>query len=575
MKVFNKIFKNPLFWILLLALTLRLYKLGEFPYGFHVDEVKVAWNALSILKTGHDDQNKILGLYYNSFGDFRPSGIFYIAVPSIAIFGRSEFATRFPVALFGALTILPIYFLIEIFDKSKKLKLKSIGTGHIGAFLMAISPWSIDLSRATNEVVISTFFAITSLYFFIKLIKFKRKKYGIFSIVSLLVSYLFYHAIRFIGPLFFISTFCFYLKEIKKKEIKRLSLICIIFSIFLTAYFGISQNGLARLDQTSIFNNVDTIYQIQRIQLEDTTKNLFTLSFDNKIISYLGTFTTEFGKYFSESFLAGASGRPYRFATPGVGVITYVELILLIIGIVQVIRGKKNLLPLILLILAPLPAAVTSEDAPNLSRAFMMLPFLIILEAQGLEFIFLLSRKFKKQIVIGSLLLLVLNFSYFTYMYFDHSVSHLPYLKDYSGDSPTYRDVGAKELSLELDSLKGKYSKVIITDFPDSVYPWYAFFTNKDPSDFNKTYSTTTMERDYENIIFSQEKCPSDNGLLTYRKQNILMIDSWECGYQNQINDGSPLKKVGQIKRPDGSIVYTLLERDWTKPLIVNGIRYE
>jgi 4-amino-4-deoxy-L-arabinose transferase-like glycosyltransferase len=575
MKLFTKVFKSPLFWIFLLALVLRIYQLGEFPYGFHVDEAKVAWNALSILKTGHDDQNQIMPLYYNSIGDFRPSGIFYITVPSIAIFGRTEFATRFPVALFGALLIFPLYFLVEILDKNKKLKLKSINTGHIAAFLLAISPWSIDLSRATNEAVISTFFAALSLCFFIKLIKSKKQKFGIFTITSLLISYLFYHAIRFLGPIFLVTTFCFYLKEIKNKRIRNWGIVCIIFSVILTLYFGISQNGLARLDQTSIFKDVDTIYQIQRIHSEDTAKNLFTIIFDNKLISYFDTFASEYGKYFSEGFLTGPDGRPYRFATPGVGAITYVEVILLIVGLIQTIRGKKNFLPLLLLILAPLPAAVTSEDAPNLSRAFTMLPFLIILEAQGLEMIFLISKKFKKQIIIGSLSLLVLNSSYFLYMYFYHSVSHLPFLKDYSGDSPTYRDVGAKELSLKLDSLKTGYTKVIITNFPDSLYPWYAFFTNKNPSNFNKTYSDKTMERDYENLDFSEEKCPTDNDLLTYRKQNILMIDSWECPYQNQIDNGSPLKIVGQIKRPDGSVVYTMLERDWSKPLIVNGIHYD
>jgi len=92
-----KIFKSPLFWIFIVALFLRIYKLGELPYGFHVDEVKVAWNALSILKTGKDDKNQIVGLYYNSFGDYRPSGIFYFTIPSIAIFRRSEFSTRFPI----------------------------------------------------------------------------------------------------------------------------------------------------------------------------------------------------------------------------------------------------------------------------------------------------------------------------------------------------------------------------------------------------------------------------------------------------------------------------------------------
>ena len=141
----------------------------------------------------------------------------------------------------------------------------------------------------------------------------------------------------------------------------------------------------------------------------------------------------------------------------------------------------------------------------------------------------------------------------------------MPYLKDYSGNSPTYRDVGAQELSLQLDTLKTRYDKVIITNFPDSLYPWYGFCTNKDPRIFNKTYSTKTNERDYGNIVFSQEKCPSDNEFLKYTRQNILVIDSWECPYQNQIADGFPIKVVGTINRPDGSIVYALIQRDWSK----------
>ena len=108
--VIKKLLKQPLFWIFLLALVLRIYKLGTFPYGFHLDEVKVGWNALSILKTGKDDRGNRFALYYNSFGDFRPTGIFYITIPSLAVFGRNEFAVRFPSAFLGALTIFPLFF---------------------------------------------------------------------------------------------------------------------------------------------------------------------------------------------------------------------------------------------------------------------------------------------------------------------------------------------------------------------------------------------------------------------------------------------------------------------------------
>ena len=567
MNKIRKLLINPLFWIFFVALFLRIYKLNSLPFGFHVDEVKVAWNALSILKTGRDDHGGFLSLYYNSFGDYRPTGIFYFTIPSIEIFGRTDFATRFPVALFGALTIFPVYLLAEFLNKNRKLKLGRINTGHLAGFLLAISPWSVELSRATDEVVISAFFALFSLYFFIKLIKTREIKFAVFSVTTIIISYLLYSSIRFLGPLFFIATLLMYLKSIKRKKNKIWIWACIACTLLLTAFFGITQGGLARFDEVSIFKDVDTTYQIQRIRNEDLKRNLLTIAFDNKYVIYFKSFADQYGKYFAGDFLVGSAAQPYRFTTPGTGLITYIEALLLIIGLIEVVRGKKNALPILLLLMAPLPAAITIEDAPNLSRAFFMLPFLIIIEAYGLETVLLFSRKFKRQIIVVTFSLLLVNFSYFLYMYFFHSFNHGPYLQDFVVDSPTYRDIGAKELALQLDTLKLKYDKIIITNFPDNPYPWYAFFTNKDPSDFNKTYSTTTNERDYGNIDFSEEKCPSDKDLIKYRSQNILMVDSWECAYQSQIDDKSPLKIVGTITRPDGTVVYTLLERDWSKPL--------
>ncbi len=572
MKIISRILKNPLVWIFFLALILRIYKLETFPYGFHVDEAKVAWNAASILQTGRDDKNEVLALYYDSFGDYRPSGIFYFTVPFIAIFGNSEFAVRFPVALAGALTVVPIYLLVELLNKKdKSIKIKF---GCLAAFLLAISPWHIEMSRATNEVVISTFFALFALFFFISLIKSKKLTYGFPAIIFLSISYLFYHSIRFLGPIFFITIFCFYFREIKTRSVKIIGILCVIFSIILTILFSLNQNSLARLDQTSIFTNVDTLYEIKRIGNENANKNLLTKIFDNKIVIYSKTFISEYGKYFSEGFLTGTAGHPYRFATPGVGLITYIELLLIVIGVIQVLRGNKNMLPILLLILAPLPAALTSEDSPNLSRAFFMLPFLTCLAAYGLGWILSLKSIFKKQIVIGVFGLLILNFSYFVYMYFNHSLNHMPYIRNYIGDSPTYRNVGTKELALKLDSLKTKYDKIIITSFPDSPYPWYAFFTSKSPVDFNKTYSKSTKERVYGNIIFSQDKCPSDYATTKYRKQNILIIDSWECPYKSRIADGQALKIADMIKRPDGTEVFALMERDWEKPIFIDGKPY-
>src|SRR4030043_2215732 len=138
--------KKLLFLIFLLALLLRVYKLGVFPIGFHIDEAKVGWNAFSILKTGKDDLGNRFSLYYNTFGDYRPTGIFYLTIPSIAVFGRNEFAVRFPSAFFGALTILPLYLFVTEISKSKKDKGKLSLFGLTASFLLAVSPWHIETS---------------------------------------------------------------------------------------------------------------------------------------------------------------------------------------------------------------------------------------------------------------------------------------------------------------------------------------------------------------------------------------------------------------------------------------------
>ncbi|MBP9797272.1 MAG: glycosyltransferase family 39 protein, partial [Chitinophagales bacterium] len=121
--------QEPLYQIIgifLLALIIRLYKLGEFPVGFHIDEVKVGWNALSILKTLRDDQGNLLPLYYNTFGDYRPTGIFYLSIPALAIFGNTIFAVRLTSSIFGALTVIPIYLITKHLFKNKENNLVAI-----------------------------------------------------------------------------------------------------------------------------------------------------------------------------------------------------------------------------------------------------------------------------------------------------------------------------------------------------------------------------------------------------------------------------------------------------------------
>ncbi len=143
-----------------LALFFRLFRLDSIPYGFHVDEAKAAWNAYSILKTGTDDKGNFFPMYYDSFGDYRPTGLMYLIIPSLLLFGQNIFAVRFPFALTGALTFIPLLFIVkELFLKNyKKIGLAT-------ALIISLNPWHIIASRSTSESIVSMFLALWGIYF--------------------------------------------------------------------------------------------------------------------------------------------------------------------------------------------------------------------------------------------------------------------------------------------------------------------------------------------------------------------------------------------------------------------------
>jgi len=504
--MFAKIVRHPVFWIFLLALILRIYKLGIFPYGFHADEARVGWQS---------SQGKLLPLYYNTFGDFRPTGIFYTVMPSVFLFGKTELAVRFPSALIGALTILPLFLFVEQLTKNKRL-------AFISAFFLAISPWHMEVARATSEATIAAFLTLWALYYFLKLIETGDKKFLIRTLGLTLLSYLFYHSTRIVTPLFFALTAMYF------KSSKKFVWYTVLGTFLLTILFGLDPSSRGRLSQVSVLGDTDIKYEIA----------IARDFVNNKYVIYTKRFINEYAKYFGADFLIGYGAKPYRYTTPGIGILTFIEAFLFVMGLIQIAKKKENPLPLLLLVLTPIPAALTTEDSPNLMRAFYMLPFLVIICSYG----FAALGKYKKI----AFALLLLNFTFFVYMYFRHSFIHRPLLANADMDSSSYRNIGTKELVLKLDRIKGDYEKIIVTGFPDNVRPWYEFFVGEVP----------------ENIQLADLKCPSDDSFVENKTEKLLAVDSWQCSPESKIKDGLPIKIVEKILRPDGSEVFIFVTRN-------------
>src|SRR6266404_9311757 len=85
--------------IVLLAVLLRLWQLGNVPPSPDWDEAALGYNAYSIMHTGRDEYGKFLPVVLRSFDDYKPALYAYLTIPAISVFGLDTFAVRLPSAV--------------------------------------------------------------------------------------------------------------------------------------------------------------------------------------------------------------------------------------------------------------------------------------------------------------------------------------------------------------------------------------------------------------------------------------------------------------------------------------------
>ena len=178
---FNNIIKRKagilFFAIFVLACLMRFFHLSY--QSLHIDEAYIltlvrdfGFRELIENAINHDPRPP---LYYMLFHYW------------IKIFGATEAGARSLSAIFGCLTIIPVFMIAKkMFNK--KIALLSI-------FLLAINPFNIYYSQMIKEVALVSFFAITAFLFFIlALEKNKKTHWGLYVLFSLLSIYMHYAA---------------------------------------------------------------------------------------------------------------------------------------------------------------------------------------------------------------------------------------------------------------------------------------------------------------------------------------------------------------------------------------------
>ena len=318
--------------ILILALFLRVYRLDSIPLGFHIDEASLGYNGYSLLNTGKDENNNKLPLYIDMFGDNRPSGYHYLTIPSIKFLGLSVFATRLPSALFGAFLVIPFFFLSKILFKSRKIAL-------VSALLIAIAPWSVDLSRASAEAVVALFFILSGYVVFLIGFQKQQSRFYFLGAFILLFSFFFYHTPRVFVPLLILVSILYLYPVWIKFKLKNKATILLAFmglSLIAFSLVFLIKGGTGRFSQVNIFSFPEVRLLMEEQIREDGISNtqvFLTRTFHNKIINYSLGFVANYSDYFTGKFLFISGGLPIWYRVPAMGLIYILELPLILFGI--------------------------------------------------------------------------------------------------------------------------------------------------------------------------------------------------------------------------------------------------
>lgn len=509
------------------ALFLRLYRLNEFPVGFHIDEASLGYNGYSLLLTGKDENNNPFPLYIDMFGDNRPSGYHYLTILPIKVFGLTEFATRLPGALFGSITVFAIFLLANVIFKNKTV-------GLLSALLVAVSPWHIVLSRASGEAVITLFFIILGFSLLLHGLAENKNKFIIWGAILASISYFFYHTPRVFVPLAFLifTTFLFpfWKKEAKQIRVKVLLVFIFLSSLAFSLVF-FTRGGTGRYSQVNIFNNFETKFFISQELQEDALAHApryISRIVHNKITNDLRVFLDNYFDYFSGDFLFARGGLPIWYNVPRMGLMYIIELPFLIFGLYLLIKSNDRMykVPLIWLLVAPIVPAITMDDIPNVNRSIVMVPALEIIVAVGfLNAIFPFHKK--KLLLVGlSVLLFLGNVFYFGHQYFVNTTVH----------NNWYRNNGFSEMMKIVNENYSKYDVIAMSKFQGGIYPLVLFYSRYNPQTYQEEGSP--KNKDYSGFgkfFFVPQDCPSVQPAEAFlkeqeiKKQKVLYVDKGDC----------------------------------------------
>lgn len=481
--------------IVVIGAALRLIGLGKNPPGLYWDEVSLGWNAYSILKTGMDEHGRFLPLdTFYAFGDYKPPAYIYSTVPTIALFGLNEFAVRLPSALAGTLLIVVTYFLVDILrfnlacpsDRRAAARLNLFKL--TAAFLVAISPWSVTLSRIGFESNLAVLFNALGFLFFLYSVKRSPKWLTLSVICFVLASYTF-NANRLLSPLFLVVLTLAYSRNALKhwKWWVCSAALGLAMVSPMIAHLR-SPQGKLRWEEVNIFSNLSLI-ELSNSRKEIDNNSLLSKIFHHRYLGYTGLFLRHYFDHFNLNYLFLDGDPNPRINVPGTGELYLVELPFFIIGLISLMRTmsllatRKKFVIFLWLLLAPLPASLARET-PHALRSASILPVPQIVTALGIMTVLSLQAASTESRRRGNPTATLFLVSYFLLLTLSLAHFQLVYYRYYPYEWAQEWMTSYPRLVRYLSSIRQPNQIVYVTSDLGRPYIYFLFYTRYLPETF-------------------------------------------------------------------------------------------
>jgi 4-amino-4-deoxy-L-arabinose transferase-like glycosyltransferase len=456
--------------ILLLAFFLRLYKVTEVPPSLNWDEASIGYNAYSVLKTGRDEWGQFMPIHFKSYGEYKLPAQIYASIPGIFIFGLNELGVRITPVIYGTLTVLLMFFLGRAIFASSLV-------GLISAFLLAISPWHIHLTRGSFESSFAVMWVVLGILLLVK--GFEDKKWLVWSMVPFAISVFTYNSARVFTPLFLLAILLIYYKTLAR--FKRTVLVsAVVFTVLLlpiTPYI-LSGERSARFKLVSITDDPGLIPRInERRGMSNLPKPLPRL-IHNKVTYVSFYFGSNYLAHFSPQFLF-ISGAPHKqHHVQNIGQLYLFQAPFLLLGLYLLFKKKNRFRWLLLswILLIHIPVAITNDSIPHALRTAIAAPFYQLITALGLVAGF--ERLRNKQLKLFSVVLLfvvvLVSMAYYLHQYF--VVYPVQYSRDWQ--------YGYKQVVEFIGENYNEYDQIVFSRTYGEPHMFTLFYLNYPPNKF-------------------------------------------------------------------------------------------